>query len=139
VDLGTNKPTACLAGALYLALALGSGFAFVALGQVVVPGDAAATLRNITGNETLFRLAIVADVLGQVAFALLAPVLYALFRTVDRVQAALLAILILVPVPIALASVPQLFALCSRTSVSCNQTRSWRIRGGVPDALHASR
>jgi Domain of unknown function (DUF4386) len=111
VDLGTNKPTARLAGALYLALAIGSGFAFVALGRVVVPGDAAATLRNITGNETLFRLAMVADVLGQVAFALLAPVLYALFRTVDRVQAALLAILVLVPVPIALASVPQLFAL----------------------------
>jgi len=111
MDLGTNRPTARLAGVLYLALAIGSGFAFVALGQVVVPNDAAATLGNITANETKFRLAMVGDVLGQVAFALLAPVLYALFRTVDRVQAALLAILILVPVPIALASVPQLFAL----------------------------
>jgi hypothetical protein len=111
MDIGTNKRTARLAGALYLALAIGGGFAFVALGQLVVPSDAAATLRNITGNETLFRLAMVGDVLGQVAFALLAPVLYALFRTVDRVQAALLAILVLVPVPIALASVAQLFAL----------------------------
>jgi hypothetical protein len=93
MDLGTNKQTARLAGALYLALAIGSGFAFIALGKVVVPGDAAATLGNITGHETLFRLAIVGDVFGQVAFALLAPVLYALFRTVDRAQAALLAIL----------------------------------------------
>lgn len=111
MEFGPNKPTARLAGALYLALAVGSGFAFVALGKVVVPGDAAATLKNITGNETLFRLAMVGDVLGQVAFALLAPVLYALFRTVDRAQATLLAILILVPVPVALGSVPQLYAL----------------------------
>lgn len=111
MEIGTNKATARLAGALYLALAIGSGFAFIALGRVVVPGDAAATLRNIPGKETLFRVALVGDVLGQLAFALLAPVLYALFRTVDRVQATLLAILILVPVPIALGSVPPLFAL----------------------------
>ena len=122
MDLGTNRPTARLAGVLYLALAIGSGFAFVALGQVVVPNDAAATLGNITANETKFRLAMVGDVLGQVAFALLAPVLYALFRTVDRVQAALLAILILVPVPIALASVPQLFALLPLAHLAGNAT-----------------
>ena len=105
MDIGTNKQTARLAGALYLCVAIGSGFAFIALGQLVVPGDAAATLKNIAGNETIFRSAMVGDVLGQLAFALLAPVLYALFRTVDRVHAALLAILVLVPVPIALASV----------------------------------
>ena len=122
MDIGTNRPTARLAGALYLALAVGSGFAFVALGQVVVPGDAAATLRKIASNETLFRLAIVGDVVGQVAFALLAPALYALFRTVDRVQAALLAILVLVPVPIALASVPQLFALLPLAHLAGNAT-----------------
>lgn len=111
MDTGTNKPTARLAGALYLAVAIGSGFAFVALGQLVVTGDAAATLKNITGNETFFRFAMLGDVLGQLAFALLAPVLYALFNRVDRVHAALLAILVLVPVPIALASVSQLYAL----------------------------
>jgi len=111
MDLGPNKPTARLAGALYLALAVGSGFAFITLAKIVVRGDTAATLENIGRSETLFRLAMVGDVVGQVAFALLAPVLYALFKPVDRVQAALLAILILVPVPIALASVPQLFAL----------------------------
>ena len=111
MDIGTNKGTAHLAGALYLALAIGSGFAFVTLGQLVVPGDAAATLRAITSNETLIRFAMVGDMLGQLAFVLLAPVLFALFRTVDRNQAALLAILMLVPVPIELASVAQLYAL----------------------------
>jgi hypothetical protein len=46
MGIGTNKQTARLAGALYLCVAIGSGFAFIALGQLVVPGDAAATLKR---------------------------------------------------------------------------------------------
>jgi hypothetical protein len=122
MDIGTNKQTARLAGALYLCVAFGSGFAFIALGQLVVPGDAAATLKNITDSETLFRFAMVGDVLAQVAFALLAPVLYALFSRVDRVHAALLAILVLVPVPIALASVSQMYALLPLAHVAGTST-----------------
>jgi hypothetical protein len=122
MDIGTNKQTARLAGALYLCVAIGSGFAFIALGQLVVTGDAAATLKNIAGNETIFRFAMLGDVLGQLAFALLAPVLYVLFRTVDGVHAALLVILILVAVPIALASVAQLHALLPLAHVAGTST-----------------
>jgi hypothetical protein len=122
MDIGTNKPTARLAGALYLALAIASGFAFFTFGQLAVAGDAAATLRTIASNETLFRFAIVGDLLGQLAFALLAPGLYALFRTVDRDQAALLAILMLVPVPIELASGAQVFALLPLAHVPATAT-----------------
>jgi hypothetical protein len=96
---------------LYLLLALGSFFSFAVRGQIVVPWDMAETLRRVASSEILFRLAIVGDLIGQVAFALLALVLYWLFRSVDKVKATVLAILILVPVPIALGTLQNLYAV----------------------------
>jgi hypothetical protein len=107
----SNKKTARAAGVLYLLLALGSFFSFAVRGQLVVTGDMAETLRRIASSETLFRLAIVGDLIGQTAFALLAPVLYCLFKPVDKVKATVLAILILVPVPIALGTLQNLYAV----------------------------
>jgi hypothetical protein len=107
----SNKRTARAAGVLYLLLALGSFFSFAMRGQIVVPGDIGETLRRVASFETLFRLAIVGDLIGQTAFALLAPVLYWLFRPVDKVKATVLAILILVPVPIALGTLQNLYAV----------------------------
>ena len=107
----SNKKTARTAGVLYLLLALGSFFSFAVRGQLVVPGDIAETLRRITSSEALFRLAIVGDLIGQIAFALLAPLLYWLFKPVDKVKATTLAILMLVPVPIALGALQNLYAV----------------------------
>jgi hypothetical protein len=107
----SNKKTARAAGVLYLLLALGSFFSFAVRGQLVVAGDMAETLRRIASSETLFRLAIVGDLIGQIAFALMAPLLYWLFKPVDRVKATALAILILVPVPIALSALQNLYAV----------------------------
>jgi hypothetical protein len=113
MDLGPNKPTARLAGGLYLLLALGSGCSFTTLGHLVVPGDAAASLQNILEHGPRFRLALLGDVVGQTAFALMAPVLFALFKPVQRAVAQALALLVLVSVPIALARVAPLLALAS--------------------------
>ncbi len=106
----SNKKTARAAGVMYLLLALGSFFAFAVRGQLIVDGDIAETLRRVSSSETLFRLAIVGDVIGQIAFALLAPLLYWLFKPVDKVKAIVLAILIVVPVPIALSALQNLYA-----------------------------
>ena len=107
----SNKKTARAAGVLYLLLALGSFFSFAVRGQLVVAGDMAETLRRIASSETLFRFAIVGDLIGQIAFALLAPLLYWLFKPVDKLKATALAILILVPVPIALSAMQNLYAV----------------------------
>jgi hypothetical protein len=107
----SNKKTARVAGVLYLLLALGSFFSFVVRGQLEVPGDIAETLRRVASSETLLRLAIIGDLIGQTAFVLLAPVLYWLFKPVDKVKATVLAILILVPVPIALGTLQNLYAV----------------------------
>jgi hypothetical protein len=107
----SNKKTARVAGLLYLLLALGTFFSFAVRGQLVVAGDMAETLRRVASSEALFRLAIVGDLIGQTAFALLAPVLYWLFKPVDKVKATVLAILILVPIPIALGALQNLYAL----------------------------
>jgi uncharacterized protein DUF4386 len=60
-----------------------SGFAALVTGGLVVPGDAAATARNILSHEPLLRLAVAGDALAllYVVYTLL---LYRLFRPVSR-------------------------------------------------------
>src|SRR6267378_979773 len=61
----THRPSqlARIAGVLYLIVIVGGFFAqgFVSA-ALVVPGDAAATVRNVDGNELLYRSGLVAHV-----------------------------------------------------------------------------
>jgi Domain of unknown function (DUF4386) len=90
------------AGLLYL---LTSIVGFFALGyvpkQLIVDGNAAATAGNILAHETLFRLGIVGELIGQAGFIFVALALYHLLKGVDRRQASLMVILILASIPIA--------------------------------------
>jgi hypothetical protein len=91
-----------LAGLLYL---LTSILGFFAMGYVpnklIVSGNAAATASNISASETLFRLGIAGELLGQAGFIFVALALYDLFKGVNRRHASLMVILIVVSVPIA--------------------------------------
>lgn len=107
----SNIRTARLAGALYLLLALGSFFAFFVRADLIVPDNAAATAHNILTNEAIFRTSSVSEIIGQTAFALLALALYELFKPVNRRLALLTGILILVPVPMALLNMQNLFGV----------------------------
>lgn len=62
------------------------------LARLVVPGDGAATIHNISANEPLFRLGVASEILMYVLVILLAYSLYVVLRTVDR-DLALLALL----------------------------------------------
>jgi hypothetical protein len=90
------------AGLLYVVTSV---FGFVAMGYVpsklIVHGDAAATANNISASETLFRLGIASQLIGMAGFIFVALALYELFKGVDRRQAALMVILIVVSIPIA--------------------------------------
>jgi hypothetical protein len=64
--------------------------------KLIVPGDATTTANNILASETLFRVGIVSELIGAVAFILLAITLYRLFNGVNKTHASLLVSFILV-------------------------------------------
>jgi hypothetical protein len=69
--------------------------------KLIVHGDAAATASNISASETLFRLGIAGELVGQAGFIFVALALYDLLKGVNRRHASLMAILIVVSIPIA--------------------------------------
>jgi hypothetical protein len=69
--------------------------------KVIVHGNAAATANNIAASETLFRLGIAGELIGQAGFIFVALTLYDLLKGVNRRHASLMVILIVVSIPIA--------------------------------------
>jgi hypothetical protein len=69
--------------------------------KLIVHGDAVATARNIAASETLFRLGIAANLIGQALFIFVALALYGLLKPVNRRHALAMLTLILVSIPIA--------------------------------------
>jgi hypothetical protein len=67
-----------------------------------VPGDAAATVRNIAASEALFRLSLVSDLIRQTLLMLLPLILYKLLKPVNKTIASLMVIFYLVCVPISM-------------------------------------
>jgi len=88
------------AGLLYI---LTSIIGFFGLGYVpgklIVQGNAAATASNIAASETLFRVGIASNLIGQAGFIFVA--LYDLLKGINRRHSSLMVILIVVSVPIA--------------------------------------
>ena len=86
------RTLARIAGLLYLTLAVLGGWAQLGpRASVLVEGDAAGTAANIVEQQTLFRLAVVADILMATCFVLLGLVLHRLLHHVhERAATALL-------------------------------------------------
>lgn len=89
------------AGVLYVLVSI---VGFFALGyvpkHVIVDGNAAATANNIVASETLFRLGIAGNLIGQAGFIFVALALYDLLKGVNRRHASLMVTLIVVSIPI---------------------------------------
>ncbi len=100
--MSSIKNKARLAGWLYLLTSIVGFFAMGYVpGKLIVDGNAAATAANIAGSETLFRLGIAGNLIGQAGFISVALALYELLKSVERRLATLMVILIVVSVPIA--------------------------------------
>jgi hypothetical protein len=99
------------AGFLYLLVAV-CGIFNVVFGpeSLVVPGDAAATVSNVKASESLFRLSILSDIIGQTAHIWLVLALYRLLRPVNKDQAVLMVVTGLIGVPIAMLNMLNQFA-----------------------------
>ena len=101
----TTRKLARTIGILYVLISIPGIFGLLYVPSVlIVRGNAAATARKILASETLFRAGIVADLLGQTAFILVALALYRLLKDVDRNLAALMVILLVVQIPLAFAA-----------------------------------
>ena len=78
---------------------------------MMVPGDAAATVKNIAASEALFRLSLLSDLIRQALLMVLPLVLYKLLKSVNKDIATLMVIFALVCVPISLLNELNHFAV----------------------------
>lgn len=90
-----------VAGLSYLITTVAGLFAeIVVRGGLIVSGDAAATARNITASESLYRLGFAADLIGGAAYLVVTLLLYELLKPVNRVLSLLAAFFSLVGIAI---------------------------------------
>lgn len=82
------KRLARIAGGLYLVVAVFTIFAGLVNTRIVEPGNAAATADNIAASATLFRVGLVSELVGAIAFLLTGMVLYVLLKHVNQLAAA---------------------------------------------------
>src|SRR5262252_6540466 len=79
------------AGFIYLSMIIVAPFCLLYIpSKLIVHGNAAATADNILAHETLFRLSIFGDLIGQVIFICLGVAFYRLLRDVNKTWALLL-------------------------------------------------
>jgi hypothetical protein len=91
------KKAARIAGAIYASMVVTGPFSLIYVPtKLIVRGDATATASNILAHETMFRLAILADLVGQVIFICLAIALYRLLSSVNKMWAGLMVAFVLV-------------------------------------------
>jgi len=90
------------AGLLYVLTGIPGFFAIEYVpSKLIVHGNAAATASNIAANETLFRLGIAGELIGQAGFIFVALALYHLLKGVNRRYASLMVTMVVVQIPIA--------------------------------------
>jgi len=79
------KKAARIAGAVYLSMVFTAPFSLIYVpSKLIVRGNATATADNILAHETMFRLSIFGDLIGQVIFICLAVALYRLLCDVNK-------------------------------------------------------
>src|SRR6266699_3716404 len=92
-----TKKAARIAGFIYLSMVFTAPFSLIYVpSKLIVRGNAAATADSILAHETMFRLSIFGDLIGQVIFICLGIALYRLLSNVNKTWAALMVAFVLV-------------------------------------------
>src|SRR5947209_935994 len=95
--MNPTKKAARIAGFIYLSMVVTAPFSLIYVpSKLIVRGNAAATANNILAHETMFRLSIFGDLIGQVIFICLGIALYRLLSKVNKTWAALMVAFVLV-------------------------------------------
>jgi hypothetical protein len=86
-----------IAGAVYLSMVFTAPFTLLYIpSKLIVRGDATATANNILAHETMFRLAILGDLVTAVIFICLGIALYRLLSGVNKTWAMLMVAFVLI-------------------------------------------
>src|SRR5437764_7640628 len=100
--MSSTKNPGRFAGFLYVLMSILGFFAMAYVpSKLIVHGNATATANNISASETLFRLGIAGELIGQAGFIFVALALYDLLKGVSRRHGSLMVTLIVVSIPIA--------------------------------------
>lgn len=100
--MSSTKNPGRFAGLLYILTSIPGFFAMMYVpSKLIVHGNPAATAGNIAAHETLFRLGIAGQLIGQAGFIFVALALYGLLKGVNRWHASLMVTLVVVQIPIA--------------------------------------
>jgi hypothetical protein len=102
-----------MAGSFYLIFIILLPIATTIRSQLVISGDAAATVHNIMANDLLYRISYMTELVSALFFLLAAWALFALLRTVNKNLALLLLLLNLCGVVIECTSVLDLSSVTS--------------------------
>ena len=103
MKINSPKKTARVAAFVFLIIFfLGISAELFILPGMIVPGDAAATVRNIAASEALFRLSVVIDLIRLALLMVLPLILYKILKPVNQTIAALMVIFALVCVPVSM-------------------------------------
>jgi uncharacterized membrane protein YwzB len=133
--MSTLNVLARQAGAIYLVFSLVAIVGEFVIPSAMVSGDPAATARNITSAETLYRVDLLIGFVTLLLFAFLVVSLHRLFRDVDRSQAMLMVVLVSIGIAVSLANMlhkftplvlPGSFLGCSAFCCSSPGSPTWR-------------
>src|SRR5438093_13664621 len=90
------KKAARIAGAIYASMVVTGPFSLIYVpSKLIVRDNAAATAENVLAHETMFRLSILADLVGPVIFICLAIALYGLLSGVNKLWVAVIVVSVL--------------------------------------------
>jgi hypothetical protein len=130
--MDTPQRLARTAGLFYLLLTLFAIPVVYSRATVYVPGDAAATARNVVANADLFRVGFVVELAQATCMAFVALILYALLKHVNRNAA--LALVIFGALSIAIVCVISVFHLAALHLATDASYRD-AFGGQGPDAM----
>ncbi len=112
MKLDSPQKTASVAAFVFLIIfVLGMSTELLIRPGMLVPGDAATTVKQIRAAESLFRLSLVSDLIRQLFLLLLPLLLYKLLRSVNKEIALLMVSFALVGVAIAMLNELNHFAV----------------------------
>jgi hypothetical protein len=95
--MNETKRAARIAGFIYLSMIIVAPFCLLYIpSKLIVHGNAAVTADNILAHQTLFRLSIFGDLVGQIIFICLGVALFRLLGVVNRTWALLMLTFVLV-------------------------------------------
>ncbi len=108
--MSSTKATARRAGVLYFLFMIVAIVGEFVIPAFMVPGDAAATARNITAAELTYRIDILTGFVTLIIFIFLVVSLYKLLKDVDKSHAMLMVLLVSIGVAFSIANLFNKFA-----------------------------